>query len=81
LLALVALSGIPVGGGRRLMVLRGPVVLLDDRKEESERDMMASRRTFGIAENDIIGNVDESSSEVIVDVWHLGTLIYKPYLC
>jgi hypothetical protein len=42
---------------------------------------MASRRTFGIAENDIIGNVDESSSEVIVDVWHLGTLIYKPYLC
>jgi len=62
------------------MVLRSPVVPLDDRKEESERDMMASRRTFGIAENDIIGNVDESSSEVIVDVWHLGTLIYKPYL-
>jgi hypothetical protein len=43
------------------MVLRGLVVPLDDRKDESKRDMMAGWRTFGVAENNIIGNVDESN--------------------
>jgi hypothetical protein len=54
LLTLGALSGILVGGGRRPMVLRGPVAPLDDRKEESERDIVNGRKTFGIAENDIV---------------------------
>ena len=54
MLALVALSGIPAGGGRRPIVPRGPTLPSDERNEESPRVIVSGRKALDSEKNDII---------------------------